>query len=146
MAHGADATSRDGLSLWWQRPALLLSVGFLTAAIVFTLTTHRAPEPVPPLPRPGSTEVIAFLPLGQVRRITEFRWASPVDASRYLVVVKYAGAKAELLRRETSEQVLKLDPELARRFPRGQYNWTVEAVGANGRVVAQSNVKTFLLQ
>lgn len=147
MALGADATSRDGLSFWWQRPVVLLSALTLATALVLTFATRRpAPVPVRPLPKPGSTEVVAFLPLGQIRRVSEFRWASPVDASRYIVVVRNAGRTTEVLRRETSDQVLEIDTELAPRFHPGQYNWTVEAVGANGRVVAQSNVETFLLR
>lgn len=147
MALGAEATSRDGLSLWWQRPVVLLSaLTALTALVLTALASRPVPEPVRPLPKPGSTEVVAFLPLGQVRRVSEFRWASPVDASRYIVVVRNAGSTTEVLRRETSAQVLTIDKELAPRFRQGQYNWTVEAVAANGRVVAQSNVETFLLR
>jgi hypothetical protein len=147
VALGADATSRDGLSLWWQRPVVLLSaLTLLTTLVLTALASRRPPEPVRPLPRPGSTEVVAFLPLGQVRRVSEFRWASPVDASRYIVVVRHAGSTAEVLRRETSEQALTIDKELAARFRPGDYNWTVQAVGSNGSIVAQSNVETFLLR
>jgi hypothetical protein len=124
---------------------VLLSAGLIAAALIFTVVTRRAPPPIPPLPRPGSTEVVAFLPVGEVKRVSEFRWASPVAASRYLVVV-HGGGTAELLRREITEQVLKIDKDLAGRFRPGQYNWTVEAVGEDGRVVAQSKVETFILR
>jgi hypothetical protein len=147
VALGADATSRDALSLWWQRPVVLVSALTLATALILTFATRRpAAIPVPPLLKPGSTDVVAFLPLGQIRRVSEFRWASPVDASRYIVVVRIAGTRTEVLRRETSLQVLTIDAELAPRFHQGQYNWTVEAIGSNGRVVAQSNVETFLLR
>ena len=147
MALGADATSRDGLSLWWQRPVVLLSaLTLFTVLVLSALTSRRPPVPVQPLLKPGSTEVVAFIPLGQVRRVSEFRWASPVDASRYILVVKNAGTATEVLRRETTAQMFTIDAELAPRFRIGQYNWTVEAVGTNGRVVAQSNVMTFLLR
>jgi len=125
---------------------LLSALTLATVTVLTALSSRRPPEPVRPLPKPGSKEVVAFLPLGQVRRISEFRWASPVDASRYIVVVRHGGSTAELLRRETTGQVLTIDADLAPRFRPGDYNWTVEAVGTNGRVVAQSNVETFLLR
>jgi hypothetical protein len=147
VALGADATPRDGLSLWWQRPVVLLSgLTVFTVLVLSVLSSRHAPEPVRPVPRPGSTEIVAFLPTGQVRRVSEFRWASPVDASRYIVVVRHAGSTAEVLRRETTAQVLTIDAELAPRFRPGDYNWTIEAVGSNGRAVAHSNVQTFLLR
>jgi hypothetical protein len=95
--------------------------------------------------KPGSTEVVAFIPIGQVRRITEFRWASPVAASRYLLVVRNGGT-SEVLRRETAEQQFDIGPELSERFQPGQYKWTVEALDRDGRVVAQSIVETFELR
>ena len=144
MALGADATSRDGLSFWWQRPAALLSAGLVVAALIFTFAPRRAAVLSLPLPKPGSTEVVAFLPLGNVRRVSEFRWASPVDASRYLVVVRDGGT-AEVLRRETGEQKLDIGADLANRFHQGWYRWKVEAVDVNGRVVAQSKTQTFVL-
>lgn len=124
---------------------MLLSSGLVAAAFIGTVVTRRAPAPIPPLPLPGSTEVVAFLPVGEVRRVSEFRWASPVAASRYLVVVRGSGT-TELLRRETSEPVLSIDKDLAGRFRPGEYNWTVEAVGEDGRIVAQSRVETFVLR
>ena len=123
MALGADATSRDGLSLWWQRPVVLVSaLTLLTTLVLSVLSSRHAPEPVRPLPKPGSTEVVAFLPLGQVRRVSEFRWASPVDASRYIIVVRHGGSSAEVLRRGTPGQVLTIDSELASRISPGDYN------------------------
>ena len=124
---------------------LLSAPAVITVFVLVMLASRRAPEPVRPLPKPGSTEVVAFLPLGQIRHLSEFRWASPVDASRYLLVVRSAGSSHEVLRRETREQVLAIDAELAPRFHPGDYNWTVQAVDVNGRIVAQSNVETFLL-
>src|SRR5262245_1711410 len=117
----------------------------LVLAVLAVLAFRRSPDPVRPLPKPGSTEVVAFLPLGQVRHISEFRWASPVDASRYIVVVRNAGSTAEVLRRETSAQVLTIDAELAPRFRPGQYNWRVEAIDVNGRAVAASNAEEVTL-
>ena len=108
---------------------LLFALTVFTTLVLSVLSSRRAPEPVRPLPKPGSTEIVAFLPVGQVRHVSEFRWASPVDASRYIVVVRHAGSTAEVLRRETNAQVLTIDAELAPRFRPGDYNWTIEAVG-----------------
>lgn len=124
---------------------MLVSAGFVATALILWFTLRQGPVLVPRLPKPGSTEVVAFIPVGEVRRIAEFRWASPVAASRYIVVVRNGGT-SEVLRRETAEQQLTVGPELSDRFHPGLYNWTVEAIDANGRVAAQSVVETFILR
>ena len=124
---------------------MLLSAGFVATALILTFALLRAPASTPRLPKPGSTEVVAFIPVGEVRRVTEFWWASPVAASRYVVVVRNGGT-SEVLRRETGEQRLNIGPELADRFHPGLYNWTIEAIDVNGRVAAQSRVETFVLR
>lgn len=110
-----------------------------SAALLALVACRR---PADPVPKPGSTEIVAFVPAAGVRRVTEFRWASPMDASRFIVVVRNGGT-AEVLRRETADQQLDIGPELASRFPPGLYNWTVEALDREGRTIATSKLQTF---
>ena len=115
----------------------------VATVIILALAACRSRAPSSPPSRvAGGTEIVAFIPVGNVRRVTEFRWASPVDASRYIIVVGDGGT-AEVLRRETADQELSLGPELAGRFRAGLYNWTVEALDREGRVVATSRIQTF---
>ena len=115
-------------------------------AVILAVTGCRSQPPSsPPSSRALDTEIVAFIPVGEVRRVTEFRWASPVEASRYIVVVRDGGT-AEVLRRETAGQQLDIGPELARRFPAGLYNWTVEALDREGRTAATSRMQTFQIR
>ena len=122
----------------------MISAAAAAFIILALVVSRRSP---PPFAAPSSavhgTEVVAFIPIGEVQRVTEFRWASPVEASRYIVVVRYGGGSAEILRRETTNQQLDIGPDLAGRFPRGLYNWSVEALDHDGRIVATSRILSF---
>lgn len=142
MARGPDDWHGDDSSRWWQRPvARFLLPGAAAAVVILAFAVRRVP-PSPPVPNASSTEIVAFIPVGEIRRVTEFRWASPVEASRYIIVARNGGT-AEILRRETADQRLDIGLELTERFPPGLYNWTVEALDRDGRTIATSRIQTF---
>jgi hypothetical protein len=122
------------------RRALPRTFGWMAAGAVLALASCG--QPARPFAKPGGTEIVTYVPAPGVRRVTEFRWASPVESSRYILVVRNGGT-AEVLRRETADQQFDIGPDLAGRFPPGIYNWTVEALDREGRTIATSKVQTF---
>jgi hypothetical protein len=142
--YGTVAASRPGRVLAF-RPRVLLPLA-AAAAVVFMLF-------LPGL-QPGSDRVVdtdavrggrlqGLAPAGPASDPIEFRWASPVAASRYVVEVRDDSGTV-VLQRETRDDRLRLDPASAEPLrPGASYSWTVRALDSDGEAVGVSSPRTF---
>lgn len=130
------AAWRGASVTWLRRPATwMVAAGAVAAAVLIGVVFQR------PAPQPDtgfeirSDRLLAIAPAGEVASVSELRWSSPYNASRYRVSVR------------SGERVVATGETAEERFPvtltSGSYTWTVEALDANGRTIAASKPQAF---
>ena len=112
------------------------------AMVILAINVRQADAPFnAPSADVRGTAITAQAPAGLVDRVTEFRWTSSFDASRYRVSVRDAQDREVLARETASADRLVLDLPLA--LPAGRYAWLVEARDQNGKVMKASRPQAF---
>jgi hypothetical protein len=114
----------------------------VVAVIFVTACNREAPQPVnleglPP------TALVALIPSGDVERVDAFRWSSELtDAANYRFTVLNPGGQP-VLTHETANLNYALNAGEMSVFMPGGYSWRVEALDANGMVIATSRSQLF---
>ena len=141
VARGLDAF-RPG-RVWWQRRPIWLTAGGLAAvALVVIVAVGRQPSTQDDAIEIRSATLQGLAPTGEVRAPGEFRWASPLAATRYRVMVRDDGGQT-VATAETQGERLTLPPEQASRLRAGTYTWTVDALDESGALIASSPAVSF---
>lgn len=144
VTKGHDAypgTTRNATRWNWRMAVAASGVaaGLLLAAVVIPPLFRTASESgtIPAETRGGDVRLIE--PSGEVRAPFEFRWASPVAASRYRVSVFGAGHRVIYTESSRIER-LPVPPDLRARLSQGgEYTWSVDALdAADSRIVVSS--------
>jgi hypothetical protein len=136
--------ARSGAVRWLRLAAAAVLV--VAAGLVFqTLNLSHGPLPEPPAGGPvrgGSVEVVA--PLGEQPALpAELRWRPLPGAAGYRVRLLAADG-TELWREAVTTPTAALPPAVMARLHRAvSYGWNVEALAADGRVIARSETVTF---
>jgi hypothetical protein len=129
-----------GRRLAWRLVPLAAAAAFVVALAGPRLWVPTRPEPI--LRGADFTELT---PQGPVRPPIEFRWRTPVKASRYLVEV-YDADRQPLWRGEAAGASLSAGPDLERRLQPGrEYRWLVTALDARGQTLSVSPLTSFRL-
>jgi hypothetical protein len=115
------------------------------AALVVALAGPRLWVPRRQEPILRGADFSELTPQGPVRPPIEFRWRTPVRASRYLVEV-YDPDRQPLWRGEAAGASLSAGEDLERRLQPGrEYQWLVTALDARGQTVSVSRLTSFRL-
>ena len=109
-------------------------VAVILALVVMAACGRDQPPPLP--------DVIPLMPAGRIERVVEFTWTSSLPDARYRLNVTDPGG-VPILRRETADQRVLIERTEAGMFPTGGYAWYVEALDANGEVIATSRTQLF---
>jgi len=128
----------------WSASSLWLGIGGLAVATASLFLVMRPSAPtITPVEIRGS-ELQGLAPIGDVRAVNEFRWASPFAAPRYRLVVR-DGSGAVFMQTDVTGESWSAPPESQSKFVAGSYQWTVDALDATGAVIASSKPQTFTI-
>jgi hypothetical protein len=131
-----------GHRLAWLRPAYALAAAAMVIVAVMWMTEPRSDVSYDAV-RGG--DLMALAPSGATSSL-EFKWASPLAAPRYRVVIRDA-AGALVYSGDTAGVSLVIDSANRSRFATMvDYSWTVSALDAAGEVIAESEPRGFLYQ
>jgi hypothetical protein len=116
------------------------------ALAIVLLRPAAAPSPASPPPPPvpvasagvRGSDIQLREPAGAVRGAVEFRWSSPLAASRYRLEVRDAKGVLVYEARATAEHAPLPDEVRVRLRPGETYTWSVDGLDAGGDVVVRS--------
>jgi len=112
--------------------AFALLAGVVLMVMAYEARTRRAPAVVGNLP-----SVRLLEPTGTIDHLpAEFRWEGTPGAQSYLVTIQREGTEGPILLRASRETSLAPTAEDLAHFVSGDYRWTVEARGADGKTRA----------
>ena len=118
--------------------AIWIGAGGLIAATAMLMLSLRPPSEPPSSVR--GSDIQARAPIGEVASVTEFRWASPVNAARYRIRVTNASG-ASVIEREANTETWPIPA--GTQLPPGSYTWTVDAIDSAGIVILSSRPQPF---
>jgi hypothetical protein len=139
VLHHLEEPAVDRRRVWVMRLLVPIAAGVLIA-IVWPRAVPDQPLVVPTSTIRGS-HIQPLAPVGPVARVTEFRWATPVAAARYRVVV--SRNRQPVWTGETKTPELRVSDLPIERGV--DYQWQVDALDANGEVILSSSPQTFAL-
>jgi hypothetical protein len=126
----------------WLRPVYALAGA---AALILATIWIATPRPSDVENVVRSAELTAQAPAGATNSL-EFKWTSPLQASRYRVTVRDA-VGVLVFSGETTASSLAADESIRGKLATMvDYSWTVSAIDADGNVIAESRPRSFTYQ
>jgi hypothetical protein len=92
---------------------------------------------------PPLASVIPLIPNGTIDQVTQFTWTSSLEGASYRLTVTDPGGVPLLIRNTPETRVIVERDQAITTFPLGGYSWYVEALDANGEVIATSRTQLF---
>lgn len=133
-------SSTTGVWAAWLRPAYALAA-VIVLVIAGLIVLRPVASDVDDSVRGSELQISA--PVGAVRELREFKWASPIAAPRYRVIIR-GPREQEILATLTADERLAVTSDLRARLSGGaEYTWQVEALDETGAVIARSRTATF---
>ena len=124
------------------RPVYALAAAAVVILGVLWVTTPRSTEPADVM---RGSELMALSPSGATNSL-EFRWASPLAAPRYRLVIRDASGTL-VYSGESTTASHTIEPAARGKFATMvEYAWTVSALDAAGDVIAESKPQGVLYQ
>jgi hypothetical protein len=146
VIRGRDAYTDARSRPWRWRPVVIVGAAAASAAVLAVLVTPALRQARQNGDRSQSEtrggDLRLLEPVGDVCRPAEFRWTSPVSASRYRVVV-YDSARRAIYTGVANVERLPFDSDLRARLAPGEYTWSVDALDAGGTAIVNSDRRAF---
>jgi hypothetical protein len=131
---------RRGLRTFLSPPALAAVAAAAALLVAIGVVTLR------PTADPGGirgTSLQPLSPIGQARPPVEFRWESPVRASRYRLEVLDAGGGSLFVLFSDAESLSLPEEQFEELEPGREYSWEVVALGPAGEEIMKAPRRSF---
>jgi hypothetical protein len=141
LGHAAWRRTNRTRPVWW--PPLAAAAGIAAVLLLSIVLPGRPPAAVPDEVGIRGSTLQALTPAGAVSPPIRFGWASPVDASRYLLEVRDDAGRVVLTLPADGETVEASIADLAGLTPGDPYTWQAVALSADGDIIMRSAPQSF---